>query len=281
MASVTGASLVLIFAVCAAGFLLSALLGRKRAPLVIAVAGTLTSIPHGSYIRGRVLLTGQSYHAALWTLDGFGRFTLRIDATELDIPVGRGDCLFFDLSLCKNFIDDQREAAYSAHRYGVLYFALMASVVLILVAGDAPLFLISWECMSILCFLLLNYESRQTDKTAGYIMLAMSEAGFLAVAVAFLILGRTATDFRFPLWARRQPVFHRRPCGACFFSGSSDLESRRAWFPSISGFHDLIRRRRLSSFLFLPASRSILASTEFCGSTPTWFTRVTERVLSH
>jgi hydrogenase-4 component B len=74
----------------------------------------------------------------------------------------------------------------------------MASVVLILVASDAPLFLISWECMSILCFLLLNYDlRRQSDKTAGYIMLAMSEAGFLAVVVAFLVLGRTATDLSF------------------------------------------------------------------------------------
>jgi hydrogenase-4 component B len=70
--------------------------------------------------------------------------------------------------------------------------------VLILVASDAPLFLISWECMSILCFLLLNYDlRRQSDKTAGYIMLAMSEAGFLAVVVAFLVLGRTATDLSF------------------------------------------------------------------------------------
>jgi hydrogenase-4 component B len=74
----------------------------------------------------------------------------------------------------------------------------MASVVLILVASDAPLFLISWECMSILCFLLLNYDlRRQSDKMAGYIMLAMSEAGFLAVVVAFLVLGRTAADLSF------------------------------------------------------------------------------------
>jgi hydrogenase-4 component B len=70
--------------------------------------------------------------------------------------------------------------------------------VLILVASDAPLFLISWECMSILCFLLLNYDlRRQSDKMAGYIMLAMSEAGFLAVVVAFLVLGRTAADLSF------------------------------------------------------------------------------------
>ncbi|MGB7155367.1 MAG: proton-conducting transporter membrane subunit [Candidatus Acidiferrales bacterium] len=58
--------------------------------------------------------------------------------------------------------------------------------------------MISWECMSILCYLLVNYEqSPRTDTRAGYIMLAMSEAGFLAVVVSFLILGRASPDWSF------------------------------------------------------------------------------------
>jgi hydrogenase-4 component B len=196
MASVTGASLVLFFLACAGGILLSALSGRKRAPLVIAIAGTFSSLLM-VLASATVLVSGQSYEASLWTLDGFGRLTLRLDALSSIFLLAAG-IVYFSVSLfVRNFINDQREAAYPTHRYGVLYFALMGSVVLILVASDAPLFLISWECMSILCFLLLNYEPRQSDKTAGYIMLAMSEAGFLAVVVAFLILGRTATDLSF------------------------------------------------------------------------------------
>ena len=50
---------------------------------------------------------------------------------------------------------------YPAGRYAMLHFALMASVALILTAGDALTFLISWECMSILCYLLVNYEQKQ------------------------------------------------------------------------------------------------------------------------
>jgi hydrogenase-4 component B len=143
-------------------------------------------------------VTGQNYEASLWTLDGFGRLTLRLDALSAIFLLAAG-IVYFSVSIfVRNFIKDQLDEAYPTHRYGVLYFALMASVVLILVASDAPLFLISWECMSILCFLLLNYDlRRQSDKTAGYIMLAMSEAGFLAVVVAFLVLGRTAADLSF------------------------------------------------------------------------------------
>jgi hydrogenase-4 component B len=145
-----------------------------------------------------VLVTGQSYEASLWTLDGFGRLTVRLDALSSIFLLAAG-IVYFSVSIfVRNFIKDQLDDAYPTHRYGVLYFALMASVVLILVASDAPLFLICWECMSILCFLLLNYDlRRQSDKAAGYIMLAMSEAGFLAVVVAFLVLGRTATDLSF------------------------------------------------------------------------------------
>jgi hydrogenase-4 component B len=197
MVSVIGASLILFFLTCAAGILLSAVCGRKRAPLVIAVVGTLSSLSM-VLASATVLLTGRNYEALLWTLDGFGRLTVRLDALSSIFLLAAG-IVYFSISLfVRNFLNDQMDDAYPTRRYGVLYFALMASVVLILAASDAPLFLISWECMSILCFLLLNYEMRpQSDKRAGYIMLAMSEAGFLAVAVAFLILDRMATDFSF------------------------------------------------------------------------------------
>ena len=109
-------------------------------------------------------------------------------------------------------------------RYGVLHFALMASVVLILTANDAPLFLISWECMSILCYLLVNYErGQQTDARAGYIMLAMSEAGFLAVVLAFSIAGRGASRLVIPgLRTGRRPPFRRSCLGY--------LPARISWF---------------------------------------------------
>ncbi len=97
----------------------------------------------------------------------------------------------------------------------------MASVVLILVAGDTLLFLISWECMSILCFLLINYDPRgQSDKSAGYIMLAMSEAGFLAIAVAFLLLARSAPDLSF----------------AALRMASATLSPKTLWLPFLLGF---------------------------------------------
>jgi len=220
MASVTAASLVLFFATCACGVLLSALVDRKHSGDVVAIAGALSSF-FMILASATVLLTGRSFEASLWVLQGFEPFTLRLDALSSVFLLAAG-IVYFSVSLfVRDFIGDQFEATHPAHRYGVMYFGLMASVGLILAANDALLFLISWECMSILCFLLINYEpQQQADRSAGYIMLAMSEAGFLAVVIAFLILGKGAANFSFPALGM----------------GSSGLSNRGLWSVFLLGF---------------------------------------------
>jgi formate hydrogenlyase subunit 3/multisubunit Na+/H+ antiporter MnhD subunit len=77
--------------------------------------------------------------------------------------------------------------------------ALYASIVLVLIAGDAVLFLLAWEVMSILCYLLVvwgrNLENGQFRR--GYLLLAMGEAGTLAAALGFLLLGVNAVRWIF------------------------------------------------------------------------------------
>ncbi len=190
-------SLIAIFVVCAAGFLCSALFGRKQIPYVLAVAGVLSATLM-VLASATVLLTGQSLDAALWELDGLGRFRIHLDALSSVFLLVTG-IVYFSVSLfVASFLRNRDDEAHPHRLYSMLYFALMAAIVLILVASDTVLFLISWECMSILCFLQINYDPRgHSDKFAGYIMLAMSEAGFLAVAVAFLLLARSAADLSF------------------------------------------------------------------------------------
>jgi hydrogenase-4 component B len=198
MSSALGISIIAALISCVVGMLLSALVGRKHALLVIAVLGVVSSLAL-VFASVTALVAGQSYVVTLWTIDGFGQLSLRVDALSAVFLFAAG-IVYFPASLfVRDFIARRLSVEYPAHRFGVLYFALMASVVLILTAGDTLIFLLSWECMSILCFLLINFEpGPQSDKRAGYIMLAMSEAGFLAVVVAFLLLGRTAPNLSFP-----------------------------------------------------------------------------------
>ena len=82
---------------------------------------------------------------------------------------------------------------YLAHHdlryFSVLYHALFASIVLVLIAGDVISFLVAWELMSIASYLLVNYEFEHPESSrAGYVMLAMGEAGTIAVAIAFIMI---------------------------------------------------------------------------------------------
>lgn len=217
--SVAGASLMLLFLVCAAGFVASAA-SRKRASLVIAIAGTVAAMLM-IVAASAVLISGQAYQAWFWTIDGFGQFTIRLDALSSIFLLVTG-VVYFPASLfAGSFIAKQLRSTYPARRFGALYFALMASVAMILSAGDVLLFLIAWECMSILCFLLINHDQRsQTDSAAGYIMLVMSEAGFLAVAIAFMIVASHAANLSF----------------AALSTAAASLSSGTAWTVFLLGF---------------------------------------------
>jgi hydrogenase-4 component B len=193
----TGGALALFFILCGCGLLLSAV-GRGRFPVgVLIVFSTACSILM-MFGAAAALATGRTFEVGLWNLEGFGRFTLRLDMLSSIFLFAAG-LVYLPASLfVRNFLEGRFGGRYPMRRYGVLHFALMASIVLILTANDAPLFLISWECMSILCYLLVNFErDQQQDTQAGYIMLAMSEAGFLAVVLAFSIAGSGASDWSF------------------------------------------------------------------------------------
>lgn len=192
-----GGALALFFIFCACGLVLSAVSRGRYSMRVLVVFSAICSafIMIAAAI---ALVNGRGFEATLWHLDGVGSFSLRLDMLSAIFLFTAG-LVYLPASLfVRNLIQARYRGRYPLRRYGVMHFALMASVVLILTANDAPLFLISWECMSILCYLLVNYErGRKADTRAGYIMLAMGEAGFLAVVVAFAIAGRTAPDWSF------------------------------------------------------------------------------------
>jgi hydrogenase-4 component B len=192
-----GGALALFFILCACGMVLSAAMHGKEPMRVLVVLGSACSVLM-MFAAAAALVTGRSFAMHLWHLQGFSSLTLRLDMLSAVFLFAAG-LVYLPASLfVRNFAEVRFGGRYPTRRFGVLHFALMASVVLILLANDAPLFLISWECMSILCYFLVNYEqSPGMDSRAGYIMLGMGEAGFLAVVVALLILGRGAPDWSF------------------------------------------------------------------------------------
>ncbi len=213
-------ALALFFVLCGCGLVLSASLRGNYSAQIIAFFSTLCSSLM-MFAAAAALATGRSFEAILWNLQGLGPLTLRLDMLSAIFLFAAGLVYIPASFFVRNFLKERFGGRYPARRYGVLHFALMASVVLILTANDAPLFLMSWECMSILCYLLVNYEqSQRTDTRAGYIMLAMSEAGFLAVVIAFLVLGSMASDWSF----------------SALGAASGHLSGRAVWSVFLLGF---------------------------------------------
>ncbi len=89
--------------------------------------------------------------------------------------------------------------------------ALVASLGL-LVAGNLTTFLVAWESMALLCYLLiLRHHRREGVAAGGFWFLALSETGFVLIVAAFVILATQAGSLDFTTIAARAPAM---PVGA-------------------------------------------------------------------
>jgi hydrogenase-4 component B len=189
--------IIAFFSACGAGILLSVALRQGRQALVLTALGCVAAI--AAVVAGaHVLLTGEVFTQPLWSVPGLTMLTLRLEPLSGAFVLVTG-LVLFPASIYAG--GELRRESFSGRErvFTVMLLALYASVVLILIAGDALLFLLAWEVMSILCYLLV-VTSREGDNGqvgAGYLLLAMSEAGTLAAAVGFLLLGLGASSLEF------------------------------------------------------------------------------------
>jgi len=79
---------------------------------------------------------------------------------------------------------------------GVLIF--LATMVSVVLAANVFTFLVSWECMSIISFLLVIYEHEQREvRNAGFIYVVMTHISTVFLTIAFLIVARYSGSFSF------------------------------------------------------------------------------------
>jgi len=86
---------------------------------------------------------------------------------------------------------------------GVFNLAVLASLA-VLVAGNVVTFLVAWETMALLCYLLILRRPRRAEVAAGaFWFLALSEVGFVAIVAAFVILAAKTHTMQLDLIAAR------------------------------------------------------------------------------
>jgi hydrogenase-4 component B len=192
-----GSLLVLVLALCGVGALAGLAVPERRIPAFLAWVGSLAALAMLG-VSADVLRSGGVFKSELWTIQPLGTLSASLDRlSALFLLVAALVMLassIFSAGYLKRYLGH-----YSLRALNAWYLLLLASITLILIADDALLFLLAWEGMSITSYLLVNFENQRDENShAGYLMLAMGEAGFMAVVVGFLILAAQGGSLQFP-----------------------------------------------------------------------------------
>jgi hydrogenase-4 component B len=190
--------LLAFFAICGVGFVAAAGLRAAKAAGALTLFGCLAAAAAVAAGVGG-LVSAKVYTLSLWSIPHVTTLTLQLDPLSALFVLVTGLVLFPATIYAGG---ELRSGAQRGHERVVaaMLFGLYACIVLILIAGDALVFLLAWEVMSILCYLLVTGgPSRENGREArsGYLLLAMGEAGTLAAALGFLLLAVNADSVEF------------------------------------------------------------------------------------
>ena len=192
----TSTLFTLFLALCVTGVIVAALLSERRNPLAVAWVASFAALAI-ILASGKVLLSGRLWQTELWTLPFLGPLVLKMDRLSAFFILVTG-LVFLPVSVFTAGYMPRYLGRYNLKTFSVFYHLLFGSTVLVLVSGDILSFLVAWEAMSVFCYLLVNFEHEKEETTrSGFLMLAMSEAGTLAAALAFLILAKASGTIDF------------------------------------------------------------------------------------
>ena len=156
---------------------------------VMSILGsTLILITAGIY-----LLSGET---ALLKVAFVGRYMLAIDAWNSVFL-----CITGLAGVLTSIFAVDYALAYIGKRLrelSGLWNLFLLSMVLVLVAQSAVSFLVSWEVMAIVSFLLVNHDSEKRETwQAAYQYLVMTHIGTAAIMIAFFIVGSGSDGLNF------------------------------------------------------------------------------------
>jgi hydrogenase-4 component B len=187
----------IFFALCGIGILLSLTAPALRRGSVLTWFGCLASIA--------LLLSGTSawwgdrtFRQPLWSLPGLATLTLALDRLSAVFLIVTG-LVLLPASIFAGGELRRESNQQNARGFTILLLGLFASIALIFIAADAVLFLLAWEVMSVLSYLLIVHGRVQENghASAGYLLLTMGEAGTLAAALSFLVLAINVNSLDF------------------------------------------------------------------------------------
>ncbi|MBE6083980.1 MAG: NADH-quinone oxidoreductase subunit E [Selenomonas ruminantium] len=170
--------------------------------------------------------------AAVWQL---GRYSLAVDgwaaAFLLIIGLSGTAVSIYGMGYGRGYLGAR------IRQLAGLWNLFLGSMVMVVLAGDAFTFILAWEVMALVSFLLVNHESEKKQVVhAAYQYMVMTHLGTAAILVAFYLLGSGAESFAFADLAHSQlpPVLRHIAFGCAFlgFALKSGLMPLHVWLPN-------------------------------------------------
>lgn len=120
---------------------------------------------------------------------------------------------------------------------GSLWNGFLLTMVLVLIAADVFSFLLAWELMAVVSFLLVNHEAeKKATHNAAYQYLVMTHIGTAAIMIAFLLVGSQtgALDFASMSKAQLSDTMRNAAFLTAFagFALKSGLLPLHVWLPN-------------------------------------------------
>jgi hydrogenase-4 component B len=192
-----GVCLGAFLASCALGVWVALLMPHGLGPRIIAWFGGFAGVALTGLGAVALFVSPPMSSTTLWVIPSLGPVILRADALAGVFLLVTG-LVVLPVSVFSASSLPRLVARYSVRGYAVTYFALLVSIVWVLLSGDVFSFLVAWEIMSILVYLLVIFEhEHEGTRRASYLMLAISEAGALAALLGLLLLAIHAGSLDF------------------------------------------------------------------------------------
>jgi hydrogenase-4 component B len=200
----------------------------------------------------------------------YGAFFVQVDALTAFflIPI-------FGLSaLCAVYGVDYLAAWRGKKSFGASWFffnLLVASMVLVVLARNAVLFLTAWELMALTSFFLVTFEDeKESVREAGWTYLVASHLGTAFLLVMFILLGREAGSLDFDRFAPAH-------AGAIFllavigFGTKAGFMPLHVWLPEAHPAAPSHVSALMSGVMIKLGIYGLLRSLTFLGPPPLWW----------
>lgn len=208
--------IVLFVLLCGGGVIIPFVQPLERSPRITAwISGAAAVVV--ICLGGVSILSPVPFSAVLWNIPSVGPILLQADPLSGLFLLLTG-VVFLAASIFATNALLSLVGRNHARVYAVFHFGLLVSIVWLLIASDVFSFLVAWELMSILCYLLVSFPTALPDRNLqpidakllltsehqeepntkpGYLLLATGEAGALAAAVGLLLLASGAGSLDF------------------------------------------------------------------------------------